>query len=393
MTRARSRANNEMSVYYDPSGKGSWKAAVTIPGSGGKRKIRRGATRAAAHEKGLELLGQIRSGTLPMDERLTLKLWAERWLDEKRLSVRASTSRDYEMVMRAHVLPAIGGVRLSRLSTAHIQSLYTRMTSAGLSPVSVKDYAARLNACLERAVELDLLVKNPAKKAQLPRQPKREMAMLTAEQAKSLIRATEGDRLEALLVLAITTGARQGELLGLTWDRVENEKAEKWNPADKTQSPAQIRITKTLQAVPGGDFSLEEPKTASSVRRVELPSQAAEALKRHRSRQAAEQLEAKVWLNNRDLVFVSEVGSPIHKTNLTRRVFRPWLAKASLPAMRWHDLRHVAASLMLGKKGVPVTIVAAMLGHADVAITLSTYAHVIPGQQSLAREAMEELLA
>ena len=205
--------------------------------------------------------------------------------------------------------------------------------------------------------------------------------------------SAQGDRLEALLVLAITTGARQGELLGMTWDRVESERAERWDPKDKEQSPRYIRITKTLQAIPGGDFSLDEPKTPSSVRRVELPHQAADALKRHRSRQAVEQLQAAVWLNDRDLVFVSEVGSPIHKTNLTRRFFRPWLKKAGLPPMRWHDLRHVAASLMLGKKGVPVTVVAAMLGHADVGITLSTYAHVIPGQQSLAREAMEELLA
>jgi integrase len=219
------------------------------------------------------------------------------------------------------------------------------------------------------------------------------MVMLTAEQAKSLIGAAAGDRLEALLVLALATGARQGELLGLTWDRVENKKAEEWDPTETDQTPAYIRITKTLQAEPGGEFTLEEPKTASSVRRVELPRQAVEALKRHRKLQAAEQLEAKVWLNERDLVFVSEVGSPIHKTNLTRRAFRPWLKKAGLPAMRWHDLRHVAASLMLGQKGVPVTVVAEMLGHADVGITLSTYAHVIPGQQSLAREAMEELLA
>jgi len=382
-----------MSVYHDPSGKGSWKVAVTVPGSGGRRKVRRGGTRAEAFEKGMELLGQIRSGTLPADERMTVKKWADIWLEGKRLTVKASTWRDYEMVMRVHVLPIIGGVRLLRLSTAHVQDLYSRMTNAGLSPVSVRDYAARLNACLERAVELDLLTKNPAKAAQLPRQPKREMVMLTAEQAKSLIGAAAGDRLEALLVLALATGARQGELLGLTWDRVENKKAEEWDPTETDQTPAYIRITKTLQAEPGGEFTLEEPKTASSVRRVELPRQAVEALKRHRKLQAAEQLEAKVWLNERDLVFVSEVGSPIHKTNLTRRAFRPWLKKAGLPAMRWHDLRHVAASLMLGQKGVPVTVVAEMLGHADVGITLSTYAHVIPGQQSLAREAMEELLA
>jgi len=378
----RRRGNHEGTIYKRKDGR--YEAAITIGGGRTRQQRKRvyGRTREEAAKKLQDIQHQARTGTLRVDERVTMAQFSGQWLEEKRLTVKDSTWRYYELVMRVHVLPAIGQVRLSKLSTAHIQDLYTRMTSSGLSPVSVKDYAARLHACLERAVELDLLLKNPAKAARLPKRPKRDMVMLKAEQVKTLIQAAASDRLEGLLTLSLAVGLRQGEALALQWDRVELD-----------QSPGSILITKTLQPTPGGNFSLEEPKTPSSVRRVELPRQAVEALKRHRTVQNKERLAAKVWLNDRNLVFVTEVGTPIHKSNLMRRSFRPWLKKAGLQSsMRWHDLRHVAASLMLSK-GVPITVVAATLGHADVAITLSTYAWAIPGQQTLAREAMEELLA
>ena len=118
---SKQRANNEMSVYYDPSGKGSWKAAVTVPGSGGRRKVRRGQTRAEAHEKGLELMGQIRSGTLT-DGRMTVTQFAQQWMEENRLArLEPSTLRGYDLVLTAHALPAFGSLQLASLKTAHIQ--------------------------------------------------------------------------------------------------------------------------------------------------------------------------------------------------------------------------------------------------------------------------------
>jgi len=378
---SKQRANNEMSVYYDPSGKGSWKVAVTVPGSGGRRKVRRGSTRSEAFEKGMELLGQIRSGTLPTDERMTVKKWAEVWLEEKRLTVRESTVADYEMVVRLHINPSLGHLQLTRLTPAHIQGWYKSLLEKGLSANAVINYSRRLNSCLQRAVDLDYLHRNPVSKAKLPRHIKRPIRTLTVEEARKLQGAADGDRLEALLVLALSCGARQGELLALNWDDLDLEKG--W-----------IDIRRTLKKKPGGGFRFEQPKTESGLRRIRLTRQALEGLTRHRARQAAEAMRlGPAWKNKGRLIFVNEVGSPIHNANLTSRIFKRWLHAAKIPAgFRFHDLRHSCASLLLAS-GVPVAVVAEMLGHSSVAMTLSVYAHAIPNQQVMATDAMEGMLA
>ena len=373
---AKKRGQREGSIWRRRDGR--WSAALSLEG---RRRYVYGATREKVAERLLELQMAVKSGTLTSTSRITVAEWAHQWLEEKKTSCRPTTWQGYRVAMTKHILPSIGHVRLSGLTPAHIQRLYAKMLEAGLTATSVRNYAARLNACLQRAVALDLLVKNPASVTELPRQVNREMVVLSVEEAEALIRSSLGDRFHALIVLALTTGLRQGEALGLQWSRV-----------DLDSNPATIRIDKTLQPVSGGRFELSEPKTPSAIRQVELPRVAADALRHHKDAQIFEAQRIKGRYNRLNLVFVSEAGTPVHKTNLTRRVFRPLLKAAGLSVMRWHDLRHCAASLLLAK-GVPVTIVSKTLGHADVSVTLNTYSHVIPGQQSLAREAMEELFA
>ena len=198
--------------------------------------------------------------------------------------------------------------------------------------------------------------------------------MFTQMQAKDFLAAAKGHRLEALFALAITTGARQAELLGLTWDRVN------------------LEIREALQRIEGS-FQLVEPKSPHSERRLALTPIAVDALRRHKVRQAEEALRVgPAWVNEFNLVFTTTVGTSLDRTNVLRRQLRPLLQTAQLPPIHFHALRHIANSLALGE-GVPVAVVSQMLGHANPAITLGIYAHAIPGAQREAARAIQNLLA
>ena len=203
--------------------------------------------------------------------------------------------------------------------------------------------------------------------------------MFTPQQAKDFLAVAREHRLEALFALAITTGAREGELFGLTWDRVDLEAGE-------------IEIREALQRI-DGSFHLVEPKSPHSQHRIALTGIAVDALHRHRVRQAEESLSiGPAWVNEYNLVFTTGLGTPLDKTNVLKRQLRPLLEMANLPPIHFHALRHIAGSLALGE-GVPVTVVSEMLGHANVAITLRIYAHAIPGAQREAAKALQNLLA
>jgi integrase len=203
------------------------------------------------------------------------------------------------------------------------------------------------------------------------------MRTLSGENVAALFEAAVGERLEALWVLAATTGMRQGELLALRWPELDLDRAA-------------ARVTATLAPGPNGP-AITEPKTARSRRQIALTDQAVAALRRRRTAQAAERLQAgPAWVDT-TLVFCDELGRPLSAEWVVRRAFRPLLRKAGLPAIRFHDLRHTAATLMLSR-GIHPKIVAEMLGHATVAITLDVYSHVTPDMQREAARLMTEFL-
>jgi integrase len=207
-----------------------------------------------------------------------------------------------------------------------------------------------------------------------PRVHHREMGVLTEEQVRVLLAAAAGERLEALYVLAHATGMRLGELLALKWSGVDLEEAT-------------LQVRSTLQRTKAG-YTFADPKTARSRRAVALSATAVEALRRHRIRQAKERLQlGEVW-SNLDLVFTDEVGSPLDGISVLRYAFHPLLKRAGLPIIRFHDLRHTAATMLLGR-GVNVKVVSEMLGHSHISITLSLYGHVLPHMQREAAAAMD----
>ena len=234
-----------------------------------------------------------------------------------------------------------------------------------------------LRRALGQATQWGLVARNVASLVTPPRVRRKEMTALSPDQARSLLAAAQSDRLEALYVLALTTGMRQGEMLALRWQDVDLD-------------GGTLQVKATLQLTHEG-FDLAEPKTVRSRRQVALTTGAVEALHQHRARQLEERLRlGAVWEDN-DLVFANEVGRPIAAPNLRNRSFYHLLQRAGVPRIRFHDLRHTAATLMLGK-GVHPKVVAEMLGHSQIAVTLDLYSHVTPNMQKQATEALEAVL-
>lgn len=221
------------------------------------------------------------------------------------------------------------------------------------------------------------MARNVASLVTPPRIARRDMVTLSPEQARTLMEAARGDRLEALYVLALTTGMRQGELLALRWRYVELE-------------GGMLQVRATLQRT-GDGFVFAEPKTVRSRRQVVLTRAAVEALRRHRARQLEERLQVGPAWQDSDLVFTTEIGSPIEGTNLTRTSFCRLLDQAGLPRIPFHDLRHTAATLLLAQ-GMHPKVVADMLGHAQIAVTLDLYSHTTPAMHRQAAEALEAVL-
>ncbi len=230
---------------------------------------------------------------------------------------------------------------------------------------------ARLYTALKKAVRLKLVPHNVCVDVDRPVAPKKEFPVLTPEQTARFLAAAREDRLFALYLLAVTTGLRQGELLGLWWDDVDLERRT-------------LSVRAQLQEVAGA-LARVEPKTRESRRKVALPELAVRALRRHREEIAREGNETP-W------VFSDTTGGPMRKSNLRRRSFEPLLKRARLPHMRFHDLRHTAATLLLNEEVHP-KVVQERLGHARIQITLDIYSHVLPSMQKEAAEKLDHLFA
>jgi integrase len=252
-----------------------------------------------------------------------------------------------------------------------------RKLDEGLAPKSVKHVHTTLHRALGQAVRWGLVPRNVAAAVDPPRVRTPEMRPLSPTQARTLLAAAEGNRLTALYVLAVTTGMRQGELLGLGWEDVDLD-------------AGTVRVRRTLTLARGGP-RLTEPKTRRSRRQIRLTASAVDALDRNRERQEAEGAAKGDGWNDQGLVFRTRRGTPIRRDNLHSKSWKPLLRRAGLPDVRFHDLRHTCATLLL-TKGVHPKIVSEMLGHSSIAITLDTYSHVIPGLGEAAALAMENAL-
>jgi integrase len=373
------RGNGEGSITrHKKSGLYMARYTIQTP-TGTKRKTIYGKEREEVADKLIEALSNRNKGLVFDVDNLKLGEYLGRWLtDSVRDTVRPTTFERYEQVVRLHIRPALGEVKLKNLTSAHVRGLYRQKLDAGLSPRSVQYVHVTLHKALKQAIADGLIPRNVTEAVKPPQVRREEMQPLTAEQVKVLFQAAKGDRLEALYVLAVTTGLRQGELLGLRWDDIDLE-------------VGTLQVRRTLTTAKGGPV-LSAPKTKGSRRTVKLSQRALEALRSHLARQLEEIDRVGSLWREKGLIFAAEVGEPLRRQYVTARRFKPLLRRAGLPEIRFHDLRHTCATLLLSENVNP-KVVSEMLGHATIAITLDTYSHVLPTMQESAAKAMEDALS
>jgi integrase len=301
---------------------------------------------------------------------LTVGEWADLWLrDAVADTVRPVTFAKYEQIVRNHIKPSLGRLKLATLTPAHVRGLYREKLdgaegSPSLSPRTVQYVHVTLNKALKQAVADGLIPRNVCEAVKPPRPQKREIAPLSPEQARRFLEACQGERLEALFVLAVHTGMRQGELLGLHWEDVDLQ-------------VGALRVRRALAQTNDGP-ALAAPKSAKSRRRIKLTGAVVETLKRHKAAQNAERLRLGGLWEDRGLVFPNRTGGFLSPYLLTDGPLKRPLERAGLPQIRFHDLRHTCATILLSR-GVHAKLVQELLGHATISITLDTYSHGLAG--------------
>ncbi|MFE9256292.1 tyrosine-type recombinase/integrase [Streptomyces sp. NPDC006879] len=396
--RSRTRANGDGTVYQRKDGR--WEAAgyVLAPGHTRKRVRVYGTTRKDAMAKLTEKIAASNRGLPVAAADSTVSAYLAYWLDGVAIHhLRENTYTRYAAAIRLHINPGLGARKLARLTTRDVRTLLDglrttcqccaqqqdmkrqRCCAIGqccekrLSPLTVTYLHAVLKSALEHAVREDELPRNVARnvKTATPR-PRRFQPFTTAEARQFLHRASK-DQLHALYELALRTGLRKGELLGLHWE-------------DLDLNGGTATIHRSLQRTRSQGLTVLNTKTLASERRIALPTECISSLKIHQERQQEErQAAGKGWTDS-DLVFTTPQGKPLDPTNLTRR-FRRLLHSSGLRTIRFHDLRHSTATLLL-EQGVDLVVIKELLGHAHIGVTAGVYAHV---RLRLQRQAIDTL--
>jgi len=342
-----------------------------------RRKYIYGKTRKAVQEKLIKNLADQHKGLIIASEKQTLEEFLVRWLQD---SVKGTTSENtlvsYTCIVRKHIVPILGSIPLQKLQPQQVQYLYRKKQEEGLTR-TVQLIHAVLHRALNQAMKWNMVQRNVTDIVDRPKFPRREMKVLTQDEVNCFLKSAREGSLYALYVLAITCGLRQGELLALKWKDFDRE-------------AGTLHIQRQIQWVKG-KAQFKEPKTSKSRRTVMLPRAAVAALQTHRARQAEQRLAAGGKWQNHGLIFTSEVGTAINQSNLLSKSFYPLLKKAEVPRIRFHDLRHTAATLLL-QQGVHPKIVQERLGHSRISMTLDTYSHVLPAMQQEAADKMDAIL-
>ncbi len=343
-------------------------------------------TKKEAEAARTEILSRMQRGIYVEPSRITLNEYLDSWLDSIRASVRHSTHASYSAMLANHFRPRLGSRRVQSLTPADMNGLYADLLTAGrkdgtggLSSRSVRYVHTIVRHALSDAVSWGVVARNVADLATPPRHrasASKEMQTWSAEEVSAFLVHSSQDRLSAIWVLAVTTGMRRGELLGLKWKDIDFERSA-------------LSVRRSLVSVEY-ELAFSTPKTEKSRRVIALDTTTLGALAKHRRSQAAEKLAFGPGYEHSDLVFCQENGEPFHPDRLTK-VFRAIVQQTELPVIRLHDLRHTHATLAL-QAGIHPKVVSERLGHSTVAMTLDTYSHTVPSMQSDAAERIAELV-
>ena len=372
--------------------KGSWTIILDVgrdPATGKRRQkwetIR--GTKREAEKRLAELQHQLNTDTYVTSSKLTVAEFLYQWLESYVSSnCRESTYERYKGVIDDHLIPDMGSIPLSELKAAHLQTHYSKALkegrkssgpSEGLSPWTVRKHHVTLREALSHALKWGLVSKNVTLAVDPPKPPRPEARALDGDDAQYILTSAQGTIWHPIFHLALYTGMRRGEILGLRWKDVD-------------LNLSVLYIAQAMQQLDDGRVIIQEPKTPNSRRSVALSPVAAISLRSHRERQEVDFLTVERPFTPQTLVFERADGTTPVPDSVTH-AFTRYAQKAGVHGVHLHNLRHTHASLML-KAGVHPKIVSERLGHSSVAFTLDTYSHVTPGLQEAAALKFDQTL-
>ncbi len=378
---------------------GTWAGEVTTgydENGKQKRKTVYGKTQAEALAKLGEVKQQLATGTFT-DTKLTVKAYLEQWLTHKEAQVKPRTAELYRHVSEYHIMPRIGRRRLDKLTPLDVQGMVAGVAANG-SIRTANQCRTVLFSALKQAIRWQLLARNPVEAVDALKETPREMTLWTPEEVVRFLDTARAHRLYPLFYLALSTGKRRGELLGLRWQDVNG---------------SIISIRQTLVPV-GNKIMVGTPKTKKGQRRVSVSPDVLEVLALHKAVQEVEHSRlGEAWADS-GLVFPTEIGTPMHPRNLERTWYTlqdkardAWQAALEeagdvttleqleahklLPRARLHDLRHLHVSLLV-KRGVDARTIADRVGHTRASFTLDVYTHLFEEQRTAAAVSLLDLL-
>lgn len=355
---------------------GKWEARFTVDG---RRRSIYADTQREALRLMRETLKKADEGDLSTPTRMTLAQWSDVWLREfVEPNLKPLTVASYEQILRTHIKPALGAVKLNRLTAVAAQRFLNDIRREGASVKTVRNVAGVLHACLERAARLNYVSHNFVDDIELPRAPKPEIKPLSESDVSALLSILEDDtRFKTIILLALFCGLREGEIAGLCWSCVDFENS-------------RITVRQQLQRDKTNRRFVIAPTKTSNVRTFSAPAVVMDALRETRSQQSLAKFRAgMLWANSDDLVLTNELGKHRVPQSFYKH-FKILAAKIGRPDARFHDLRHTAATMAL-VNGVDVKTVAEQLGHSAVSTTLQVYAHATEESSKRAADTMQNI--
>jgi integrase len=319
----------------------------------------------------------LRGAPVIADRRRTVGTFLDEWVLSIKSSVRIRTFEKYDALIRKHLVPHLGRIKLEKMTPSDVQRLLDLKLASGVHPRTVLNIRALLSYALNDAIRWGLLTRNSAALVRSPKIPRQEMKVWTEEQARTFLDCCSGKRLGALYTLALFTGMRRGELCALRW-------------SDLDLDGGVLTVARSLQRTCTKGLVFEEPKTAKGRRSISLAPVVVAALRSHRKRQLQRRLAAGPSWKDQDLTFSTGIGTPLDPRNLALDYDR-MIEKAEVPRIRFHDLRHTFATIGLAQ-GVHPKVMSDMLGHAKVSMTLDTYSHALPKFQTEAADKIADAL-
>lgn len=366
------RTQGEGSVYLRKDGRAAASAMVE-----GKRITKYGKTKKEAWDNLQAYLDDLKQGKIVVGPKQTVKQYLEHWLENvHRLEIELTSLDRYRSVLRAHLIPAFGHLQLNQLTRERIQALWVEKLDGGLSPRRIVFIHSVLSAALKDAVIHKMLPHNPCEYVKLPKKPKHKPHVLAPDECTRLISAARGRRLWFLILVALTTGARLGELCALHWEDVD-------------LMNRRIHIHRNCAYVRGLGLIEKQPKSESGSRKVILSQAVIDGIKEQRAYIAGLRLRSGTRWSNLDLVFPNKDGSYL-APNRVRKELKAILKEAGIDPRVFHDLRHSAATLLFAA-GVNSKVVSEALGHSNISITLDLYGDVTPDMQQGVADVMNRL--